>query len=174
MNLICTERGKGILLKGLLILFASMNLTTVMAQKTDFSGIWKLNKENTDFGDHFSPNSIPIQLIIIQKKDTISIERTSRNKQGETHVYLEKLATDGRTSEVLINEVLKKISGSKWSDDRQTMLEISSTYIEAGQDKQRKASDTWVLSNAGMTLTVSRIDENQDGRFLSKAVYDKQ
>ena len=93
------------------VLFISY--TTVQAQQSNFSGNWKLNRERTDFGE-LSENSTPIQMVVNQQKDTLIIERFSKDGQGEIHSYLEKLPFKGNTTETMIRTT-KKISSIKWS-----------------------------------------------------------
>ena len=147
---------------------------TARSQRVDFSGTWKLNGEKTDFGK-LSENSTPIQMTMEQINDSIIIERFSKNRQGETHSYLEKLPFDGKDVEIMINAT-KKISSAQWSTDGQTFKEVakyfnSSAPIEFGE---YRANEIWTLSDEGKTLTIMRVDQMKSGNYPKKMVYNKQ
>src|ERR1700749_3159166 len=83
------------------------------AQKTDFSGNWAINKDQSDFGE-ISPNSAPLTLKISQKDYWLSIKR--HQKYGDSILnYTENLTFDGKSTETKINADVKRTSTAKWS-----------------------------------------------------------
>lgn len=143
----------------------------VNAQNPDFSGTWSLNREKTDFGE-LSENSTPLKVTVSQSKDSIRIERLSKNGQGETNIYIETLPFNGKVQENLIKST-KKFSAVEWSGDGQSLIE-NANYSDSSAQMEYKGIETWLLSDNGTLLTISRVDEVAGSKYLKKMVYEKQ
>ena len=140
-------------------------------QKVDFSGSWKLDRNKTDFGK-LSENTVPIKVSINQTSDTILIDRFTKNSQDELHSYIERLPLNGNSIENMTNLYTKKIASIQLEDDAK-LTEIAQ-YINYSDNVRYKGIETWILSNAGNTLTVTREDKANGSSYFRKMVYDKQ
>lgn len=145
--------------------------THVQAQKANFSGTWKLNKEKTDFGK-LSENVVPIKVSVDQDSDTIIIDRLTKNSVKELHSYIERLPFNGSNVENMINLYTKKVASIQLGNGAQ--LTETAQYINYSDNVRYKGIETWILSNAGKTLTVTREDKANGSSYLRKMIYDKQ
>ncbi len=153
----------------------AFSLLFLSAQKTDYSGIWKLNYVETVFSQEFSKNSVPIQLTVKQDGKMIRIERKSRNGRGETHSYTETLPLDGKTVEMMIGST-KKTASVNWSPDENKLTETA-MYIDSTAPSEYmniRGIMTWYLSDDRKTLTINSVEELTTGDDSTKMVYDKQ
>jgi hypothetical protein len=133
----------------LLVCFSGILVFTTKAQKSDFSGVWKLNKEKSDFGNS-SPNSAPVQIIIKQTKEEISIERKQFFANGDSTQYVEKLNFKGEPVETKIKDDLTKTVRLKWSEDKTALME------EAKYSNNMDTKGKWSLSKDGKELILDR------------------
>lgn len=153
----------------------AFSLLFLSAQKTDYSGIWKLNFDETVFSQEFSKNSVPIQLFVKQNENTISIERLSRNGKGEMHSYTEMLPYDGKTVETIIGAT-KKTATLNWSSDGKILTETAnySDSTAPAEYLNIRSITKWVLSDDRKKLTINSVEELTRGNDSTKMVYDKQ
>ncbi len=142
-----------------------------LGQHADFSGQWALNRDKTDFGE-LSENSAPLEISVKQDKISITIQRLSKNKDGETKNYSEKLSFDGKVSQIMIQQI-SKLAALKWSDDGSMLVETAQ-YKDPSANIEYKGTETWELSDNGATLTVNRVDELEGSRYTKKMVYDRK
>ena len=147
----------------------------LFATKTDFSGTWKLNHDETIFSQEFSEHSVPVQLNIRQEKKAITIERISINGKGETHQYTETLPFDGKTVMSTIGAA-KKTASLAWSTDDKSFTVIASYADSTMPDKYKnlKGTTTWNLSDDGKKLTINSVEELSTGNDTTRMVFDKQ
>jgi len=141
------------------------------AQRADFSGAWKLNRQKTNFGQ-LSEISVPVQFSIDQKSDSISIDRVTKNGQDELHSYSEKLPLNGNTIEVMTNLYTKKITSIHLLADSQ-LTEVAQ-YVDYSDNVRYNGTEMWVLSNDGKVLTITRDDKANGLSYMRKMVYDRQ
>ena len=155
---------------GIFILIMSAK---AIAQSSDFTGSWKLNKEQTDFGN-VTEYSTPVRLIVAQKKDSIKIERILINERQETHSNIEFLAINGGKSEIKLNERTQKTASIAWASDGRSLTELA-TYIDNSVKMEYTGTEVWSLSAEGKTLVIAKSNELPGGKtYLRKMIYEKQ
>jgi len=150
-----------------LLAILMLSLAATANAQVNFTGFWKLSKENSDFGK-LPPNSAPVIQNITQDKSKINVERHQIYANGDSTVYTEKLNLDGKSSEIAIKGDQKKTSTIKWSEDNKT-LNIVSSYSNG-----IKAKESWSLAANGKLLTIEREAVIKDVPYKVKYVYDKQ
>lgn len=132
-----------------------MSVSTVTAQKVNFSGYWKLNKEKSDFGK-ISPNSAPVRATVKQESKQIIVEWSQVYGTGDSTVYTEKLNLDGTPSEARIIDGKVKTSLVKWSEDGMKLM-VTSRY-SSGMTGQV----VWSLVDNGRVLMLQRTINGND------------
>ena len=145
---------------------------SLVAQKPDFSGNWKIDKAKCNFGTTFPEYTAPLEMKVVQESDSISIARLSMNGQGNYNEYVEKLPFDGSVVESMIKSTKKRAS-IKWSEREEIFIETAA-YKDYTFKKMYKAEETWRLSDDKNTLTILRDDEGDDGKDSRKYVFVKQ
>jgi hypothetical protein len=153
-------------MRKLLLAFLICTSTAAFAQKTNFSGNWKLDTTKTQFGQ--APKyMIPWKIKVDQQADDIVIMRTPLDTaMQEQAVVKETLNFNG--------SVFQQLSGGKnvttkivWPDDHSFTLTRNGSL---------NATETWTLEDDGKTLFIDRfVEQTSNGfKYEIKCYYDKQ
>jgi hypothetical protein len=147
----------------------------VFSQKADFSGTWIIKDQKSVSGTLYH-NGVPKQLKVIQKADCITIDKITIKDSSEDITTTETIGFDGKPFETYTPSRRKKMVLIKWEDNSQCLVEIAS-YSSAANEKSLdyKITDTWILSDSGKKLILTRVNESNIGEsWTMKAIYDKQ
>lgn len=142
------------------------------AQKTNFSGSYKVNKDKVNWGQ--APEFIlPRYIKVDQGKDKVIISRVPLDEDlkelsavADTLDFkgtiFTKTTVSGKTTSVL-----------KWLND--SSFELSRQSIDQDGELAVSAIETWTLEDSGKTLIISRMVTQGDGlKYTTKAFYDRQ
>ncbi len=144
----------------------ALPIASVFAQKRpDFSGTWKLNLANSNFGILGGPTSRTD--VIIHKGPSLSSSTTEDNVQGKQQ-YRINYTTDGKESVNKLGPYEVK-STLKWVGSK---LVISSRFIYSNVNITSEV--TWTLSPDGKTLTTNTHFKGDLGDSSQKLVFEKQ
>jgi len=140
-------------------------------KKADFSGIWTINLDKSDFGK-LDANLNSAKLIVIdQKSKSLILTRTFGNNAPSIEYY----NFDGTSVDTTMGEY-KKTSFLKWADD-EMQFTISSLYNVTQQNRdpwKYTRTETYSLSEGDKILTVDRVSVLPDRKETIKVVYDKK
>jgi hypothetical protein len=166
------KAGSGILfcLLILSLMMANINLNA-QAKKTDFSGIWSINEGKSNFGEGGSRKTM--KMTIEQKDNTLSIERLSKNQQGEESTSVEKLTLDGKECINTINERQKKSTVTPAADGSGLTITATITFDRDGQTMEINSVETWKQGENANTLLVDYHSKSARGERQQSLVYDK-
>ncbi len=139
---------------------------TIIAQaKPDFSGRWKMNASQSDFGAIAPPTSLVLQ--IAHNDPDLKVITTQAGEMGDFKIEF-SYTTDGRECVNRVGEIERK-STVRWEGDR--------LIIESRMDLGGNAVtviETWNLSEDGKTLTSTRLLKGPEGETNVKTVLEKQ
>jgi hypothetical protein len=155
-------------LLSIMILFLALGLK---AQKSDFSGTWIRNTDKCDAGN-LSLNSIPVEITVIQNTGQIEIKRISKDYQGDTTQYSEKIKFDGTSATSVIRSNVNKKASIQWSPDQKGFTENAAYADDQGNTKQN-AKETWVLTDNGKTLQILLTLTLNGQDYLLTEIFDK-
>jgi hypothetical protein len=160
--------------KPLLFLTAAfLTLTSMAADRANFSGEWKLNESKSDlgqFGDRIASKTMKIDA----QADFITVDVSSSSPDGEQVKRQEKLTFDGKENETTLFGSTKKKSTAKWSDDGQTMTVSSIIYLDRnGEKTEIKVTEVWKLINDGKSISLQSNSNSTFGENAMKLTYDK-
>jgi hypothetical protein len=141
------------------------------AQQPDFSGTWVRSTDKCIAGN-LSINSIPVQIIVTQNIGQINIKRISKNFQGDTTQYSEKVKFDGTSATSVIRQNVNKKASTQWSPDRKGFTENASYADDQGNPKQN-AKETWILMDDGRTLQILLTLSLNGQDYLLTEIFDK-
>jgi hypothetical protein len=152
-------------------LFVCFSLTT-FAQKTDFSGTYKVNKTKTDFGE--APEFIlPRFIKVNQEAKQAIIARTQLNAElQEQKPTIDTLSFDGKPSMSKTASGNSTTTTAKWLNDKSFELTINIT--KADGSNLLKAVETWNLEENGKLLFINRAVDQGSMQYTTKAYFDKQ
>ncbi len=146
--------------------------TAVQAQKTDFSGEWKLNEAKSNLGQY--TRMVARKMTVNSQKDSLSILRFITSQDGNETTYNEKLAFDGKETESTVFGNSKKKSTLKWSDDGQSLTVNSNIVFERdGQSFEVKVVEVWKLTEGGKVLSLESTSTSQMGTNTISLLFDK-
>jgi hypothetical protein len=143
------------------------------ADRSNFSGSWKLNEGKSELGQFgaYATRTIKVN----QANDSIAIERTAPSFTGSDYTYKETLTYDSKQVENVLFDTNKKKSSGKWSDDGQAFTITFTLYLDFnGQTNEINGTETWSLSDGGKTLVSHAKSSSSFGDSETKAVYEKQ
>jgi hypothetical protein len=138
------------------------------AQQTNFSGVWKLNLDKSDFGN--VPSKAATQFYQIEQgKQEITLKWTTKNNANEDVESSQRLLLDSTAASALLPSQRTRVMAAKFSVDGKSLL-ISKSYSKANNpnDNDYVLKETWRLINGGKELLV----ELNSPVYTIKAIYE--
>ena len=136
---------------GLIILLMFLASFSATAQKPDFSGEWKLNKEKTALAD----NSLFLAGITIKiKADTLFTTRLYENSNGEQYPFDENVTLDGKEGKITIYEMPRVTKATGINEDGSINVESKTTFYNNGAEDNLVAKETWKIAGDTNMLTI--------------------
>jgi hypothetical protein len=121
------------------------------AQKPDFSGEWKLDKEKTVLADN--PLFL-LKITIQQKTDSLLTTRVYENGNGEEYPFDENLSLDSKDCKIVIFEMPRTSRASRSATDGSITIESATTFNGNNGEEDMKAKELWKVDQAGQVLTL--------------------
>jgi hypothetical protein len=149
--------------------------TNAQSGKANFAGTWAFNESKSDMGQGggggrgFGGGD----MVVKQDGNTMSVDRTRTNRDGESVTTTEKYSLDGKET---VNSTGRGDSKSvaKWSADGKSLsVTTSRTFDMNGETREMKSTAVWTLTDA-KTLAVTTTMNTQNGEMTRKMVYDKK
>ena len=132
-----------------LLIFLPSHFT--IAQKPDFSGEWKLDKEKTVLAD----NQLFLSKITIQlKTDSLLTTRVYENSNGEEYPFDENLSLDGKDCRIVIYEMPRTSKASRLDTDGSIAIESATTFNGDNGEEDMTAKELWKVDTSGQILTI--------------------
>ena len=145
---------------------------TIVADRVNFSGDWKLDESKSELGDF--GGRVARSIKADQKDNAITIARTTPGFNGGDPVTTSlSLTFDGKVTESEGFGGSKRKSTASWSADGSTLTVNNTTIIERdGQTSEFKSTETWTLTKDGL-LSVVTHSNSPRGESTTKAIYKK-
>lgn len=155
--------------------FFICSATTIISKKVNFSGIWILNLQKSEF-EKAPVHTALKQMNVDQEESSITIEAFNIKESGETISSKATYTFDGKNLEKIMSDKRKMKANIQWTEDLQTIKKSSSySFINNQEEEEYNAVETWNLSDSGKTLIVNRTVAYKTGfSFSIKAVYNKR
>ena len=159
---------KSILIAFTLLFFLSS--LTIYAQKADFSGEWKLNKEKTVLAD----NQLFLSGITIQiKKDSLLTTRVYENGNGEEYPFEENISLDGKDCKIVIFDMPRTSKATRSDTDGSIMIASTTTFSGNNGQEDMIAKETWKIDKEGKTLTLEFTNKMSGNETTGTYYYNK-
>jgi hypothetical protein len=156
------------ILSGLSLLFL-LPAFTIFAQKAEFSGEWKLNKEKTVLAD----NQLFLSGITIQlKSDSLLTKRVYENGNGEEYPFDENLSLDGKDCKIVIFD-MPRTSKATQANDGAIMIESATTFNGNNGTEDMTAKETWKIEDGGKMISMEFSNKMSGNESTGKYFYDK-
>lgn len=158
-------------MRKLILAFLICTSTAAFAQKTNFSGTWKLDTTKTTFKTESGPapkDIIPWTVKIDQQSDQLVLTRISIDSaMHDLAPVKETLAFDGTPLQRKVSDA-QVTTSLRWLDDASVKLDRNGGKLIA--------SETWTLEDGGKTLVIDRtVEQKSNGfKYAIKGYYTKQ
>jgi hypothetical protein len=148
---------------------------TVRSEKVNFSGMWAINLQKSEFGEA-PPTTAFKQLRVEQKTDSIIIEGSNTKSNGETFTSVSKNSLDGKTFERISVENRKVKASVQWTDNMKTLTRNASySFIDNYEQEEYTRKETWFLSENGRELNINvNVIYSTGFAYEIKIAYDKK
>lgn len=141
-----------------------------VAQKTDLSGEWKLNKEKSVLGDtQLFLSGITINF----KSDSILTTRVYQNGNGEEYPFDEKISLDGKECKITIYDMPRTSSAKRSDTDGSVKITSITTFTSGNGQEDMNASETWKLDSEGKFLTLQFTNKMSGNESTGTYYFDK-
>lgn len=168
-------KGLKIALMGLFIM-TTLTLTAsvtkvIQADKTDFSGTWKLDESKTDFGEgrHFAAH----QLAVTQNENELKVERSSTGRNGREFKFTSDYKLDGQQHDLDMGNRTAKVTAEWMNEGKEVQINTKMKFERNGETIEFNSIENWVLSEDGKTLTINLKTKSSRGESQQKLVYTK-
>jgi hypothetical protein len=163
---------RSIILTGLFMLL----FLPVSAQNgaIDFSGTWGFNESKSNLGGN-GFRMAATTLVIAQKGNEMTIDRTQNSYEGEEIKTNEKYTLDGKECQNtgMMNSARK--STVNWSEDKKSLTIVTAiTFERDGEKMEMKSSEVWKMSADSKVITIDSDFSSQWGDMKTNLVYDKK
>jgi hypothetical protein len=143
---------------------------SVIGQKADFTGTWKLDRSKMPVTGNFP---VMTQININIKGDSLLTERFYDTGDGQEYPFEENLTLDGKEGMITVYEMPRK-SFANWLE-KDVILTFESTTTANGSNGpvDFKSSETWTVDNANNILTINFKNKTDSGEFAGALVFNK-
>lgn len=142
-----------------------LSVSGLGAGRPDFSGVWKLNGDKSDFGPMPKPDKYEAK--IDHKDPEMKVTTTQAGEQGERTTDA-VFSTDGKETTNKMGPTEMK-SKAKWDG---SVLVIDSKLDFQGNEIS--INEKWNLSEDGKTVTIDRMINAPQGDLALKFIMEKQ
>jgi hypothetical protein len=136
----------------ILFLMTLLSASFITAQKPDYSGEWKLNKEKSTITD---PQLFLSKISIQVKSDSLFTTRVYENGNGEEYPFEENLSLDGKDCKMVVYEMPRTSKATRSTDDGAIMIASATTFNNGNGPEDMTANETWKLDSEGNFLTLT-------------------
>lgn len=154
----------------LVVLLFIIPAFSLLAQKSGFTGEWKLNTEKTVLAD----NQLFLSGIkVMQKNDSLLITRTYQNSNGDEYPFDENLSLDGKESKIIIYDMPRTSKATKSAADGSIQIESTTTFSGQNGDENLVSKESWSVDSVGNLLTIGFTNKMSSGSVTGTNYYNK-
>jgi hypothetical protein len=140
------------------------------AQKPDFAGEWKLNREKTVLAD----NQLFLSKVTIQiKGDSLFTTRVYENGMGEEYPFDENLTLDGKDCKITIYDMPRTSKAFISDTDGSINVESKTTFYGDSGEQDMIAKEVWKIDPETKMLTVEFTNKVSDNETTGINYYTK-
>ena len=153
-----------------LVLIMVTSSFSALAQKENFSGKWKLDKEKTVIAD----DQLFLSTVTIQiKNDSLLSNRIYENSYGEQYPFDENLALNGTDCKIVIYDMPRTSKASRSKEDGSVNIESKTTFNGNYGEEDLLAKETWKVDKKGEVLTIEFVNNMSGVETKGTNYYNK-
>lgn len=151
-------------------LFLIIFIAAVSAQKTGFTGEWKLNRDKSILSeDHMILSKINIQL----KSDSLITTRFYENGDGQEYPFDEKISLDGKDNKIVIYDMPRTSTASRSGSDDSILISSTTTFNGNNGMEDMTSSEKWKVDADGNLLTLEFTNKMSGSETKGTYIYEK-
>jgi len=140
---------------------------SLYAQKPDFSGEWKLNKEKSTITDN---QLIVTKITLKQKPDSLYTSRVYENNNGEEYAFDENFSLDGKDTKLTVYDLPRTSKATIGENDGSININSATTF---NGSEDFIAIEKWKLESEGKVLTLEFTNKMSGNEITGTFHYDK-
>jgi mannan endo-1,4-beta-mannosidase len=140
--------------------------------KTDFSGLWVLDEDRSDFG-RMGAGMAPARLEVAQQGNELVVKTTRVVEYGDDQVTEEKLALDGTPSNSTFMNSPRVSTAHLSPAGDQIVVDSVVTVTWGPPGTKFTSTDTWSLRDGGKTLSIQRHALSSRGEQNTSMIFTK-
>lgn len=139
-------------------------------ESVNFSGDWKLDRKKSDLSES---RLFLAKITITQKEDSLIARRTYENMNGEQYPFTEKLALDGKESEIIVYDIPRASTANLSEDGKSATITSKMTFYREGSEVEWTLLETWTLTEKGTILSINFNSKSPRGDSEVTYFYNK-
>jgi mannan endo-1,4-beta-mannosidase len=142
------------------------------AKPADFSGLWALNEDRSDFG-RMGASFAPARLEVRQSGNAIDIKSTRISEYADDQVTDEHINLDGSPSNSEFMNSPRVTTAHLAEGGSQAVIDSVVTFSWGAPGSKMTSRDIWRLSDGGRTLSIQRHVNSPRGEQSATMVFSK-
>ena len=141
------------------------------AQKSDFSGKWKLDRQKSPVTEN---TPILVKISVTLKADSLLTVRTYDIGDGQEYPFDENLSLDNKESKITIYDLPRKARAT-WSKlDNTVNLESTITFNGSGGPENFASKETWKIDKDNNILTINFVNKSSGGESSGHFIFNRE
>ena len=141
-------------------------------QRADFSGIWILNENESNF-DNSGAADVPSKISVIQHENELEINKTFIVEYDDDRMVTQKLIFDGpdlitKSQNSTIKTTSKYLTGTD-----AVAIETKTDFLMNGKPIELVTTEKWNLTGRGKKLVIEQNSDTYGAKKNIKMVYDR-
>ena len=135
-----------------LLVLAIVATLPVTGQKSDYSGVWKIDKQKSVLPEYL-PSLSKISIKI--EGDSLFTERVYDGGEGQEYPFNESITLDGKEYRMIIYDMPRKLKANWSEQDGSLIVESTTTFNGQNGAEDFISRETWKIDKANSTLTIN-------------------
>ena len=139
----------------------------------DFSGVWILNEDLSEFGRN-GPGSSPARFDVDHQGDRLAVKSTRILEFADDRVSEETYPLDGTETRSEVMNMPRVTKAQRAGDDRKIVFDSVVDFIWGPPGSKMNIHETWELLSVGRQLRVTTKVETPRGTQETSVIYDRR
>jgi hypothetical protein len=135
-----------------LMVLATVATLPVTGQKSDYSGVWKIDKLKSVLPEYM-PTLSKISIKI--EGDSLFTERVYDTGDGQEYPFNENITLDGKEYSMTIYDMPRKLKANWSEQDGSLIIESTTTFNGQNGAEDFISRETWRIDKANNTFTIN-------------------
>lgn len=154
----------------LIIILSVVSTINLSAQKADFTGEWKLNKEKSVLAE----NQLFLSRITIQlKSDSLLTTRVYESGDGQEYPFDEKISLDGKDNKMVVYDMPRTSTATRSGSEDELLISSTTTFNGSNGMEDMTATEKWKVDPDSKLLTLDFTNKMSGNETKGTYFYEK-